>query len=258
MRVFPLVVSLLLGAGCASAPLLYAVESATSDTVVDGEASEWPSALRPVPSEAGLSIGLRRDADDLVVAVIAGDDRQARRIALGGLRIWVDPDGGTERVLGIRYPAPEAPDARSVVRSGPRQGGTRSGPDPQRLRRQFESGLDEVEVTRGVLTQRATADGGFGGLAASATWGARGLVVEMRIPLNAAPGLLPSTAGGAVGVGVELVDVRGTAIQARSASRPPPRREGVGDRPMPSEARPAAEPGVRVATVTRWLRAEFE
>ncbi|WP_420455881.1 hypothetical protein [Rubrivirga sp.] len=258
MRSLVFVALLALAAGCGSAPLLYAIEPATADTVVDGEASEWPSALRPVPSEAGLSIGLRRDADDLVVALIAGDDRQARRIALGGLRVWVDPDGGTERVLGIRYPAPEAPDARSVVRNGPREGGPMAGTDPQRLRRRFESGLDEVEVTRGVLTQRATADGSFGGLVASATWGTRGLVVEMRIPLEAAPGLLPTSAGDAVGVGVELVDVRATAIQARSAGRRPPRREGADDRPMPSEGRSAVEPAAQIATVTRWLRAGFE
>ena len=123
MRFFALLVAAATVSACGSSPLLYTASPATPDTAVDGQATEWPSALRPVPDESGLSVGFRHDGADLVVAVIAGDDRQARRIAVGGLRVWVDPMGGTDRALGIRYPSPEAPDARSVVRNGPRAGG---------------------------------------------------------------------------------------------------------------------------------------
>ena len=256
MRVLLVVSIALAAAGCGSAPPLYLAEPATPATVVDGEATEWPSALRPVPQEAGLSLGLRRDGTDLVVAVIAGDDRQARRIAIGGLRLWLDPEGGTERVLGVRYPAPADPDVRSVLRSGPRRGGAVDASDPTRLRRRFESGLDQVEVTRGVLTQRASADGSFGGLAAEATWGPRGLVVEMRIPLVAAPGLLATDAGDTVGLGVELLDIQGTQREAILQARQAP-RAGGDDRPMPPAGRPSVSDEIDVATVTRWLRAEI-
>ncbi|PAP75539.1 hypothetical protein [Rubrivirga marina] len=248
----------LVAAGCGSAPPDYFAEAATPETVVDGEAAEWPAALRPVPQEAGLSLGLRRDGDDLIVVVIASDDRQARRIAVGGLRLWVDPTGGTDRVLGVRYPAPPAPDARSVARSGPLRGGAIDDADPTRLRRRFESGLDQVEVTRGVLTQRASADGGFGGLEAESTWGSRGLVVEMRIPLVAAPGLLETAAGDAIGLGIELLDAQSTRREAMMRSRQPrPTTVGDDDRPMPPPEGPALEPdGLDIATITRWLRAE--
>ena len=242
-------------AGCGSAPPLYLTEPATPETVVDGEATEWPAALRPVPQEAGLSLGLRRDGDGLVVAVIASDERQARRIAVGGLRLWVDPEGGTDRVLGVRYPAPADPDVRAVLRSGPRRGGAIESTDPQRIRRRFESGLDQVEITRGVLTQRASADGSFGGLVAEATWGTRGLVVEMRIPLAAAPGLLETDAGDTVGLGVELLDVATTRREAMMEARQAP-RPGGDDRPMPTASRSAVPEGIDVATVTRWLRTE--
>lgn len=255
----PLLVLLALAAaGCGSAPPDYFAEAATSETVVDGEAAEWPAALRPVPQEAGLSLGLRRDGDDLIVAVIASDDRQARRIAVGGLRVWVDPAGGTDRALGVRYPAPPDPDARSVMRTGPRRGGAIDAVDPTRLRRRFESGLDQVEVTRGVLTQRASADGAFGGLEAESTWGPRGLVVEMRIPLTPAPGLLETAAGDVVGLGIELLDAQGTRREAMVRSRQPrPSAAGADDRPMPPPEGPVLDPdGIDVATITRWLRAE--
>lgn len=251
------VLVLVAAAGCGSAPPAYLTEAATPETVVDGEAAEWPAALRPVPDESGLTLGLRRDGDDLIVAVIASDDRQARRIAIGGLRVWVDPDGGTDRALGIRYPAPPDPDVRSVMRSGPRRGGAIDDADPTRLRRRFESGLDQVEVTRGVLTQRASADGAFGGLVAESTWGPRGLVVEMRIPLGPAPGLLETAAGDVVGLGIELLDAQGTRRELLMRSRQPRPRTAGDDRPMPPPEGPALDPeGVEVATVTRWLRAE--
>lgn len=256
MRLSLVVLASVLVAGCGSAPPLYLSEPATPETVVDGVAGEWPSALRPVPGEAGLSLGLRRDGDALVVAVIAGDERQARRIALGGLRVWIDPAGGTDRALGIRYPAPTDPDLRSIVRSDLRPGGGSAGLDPVRLRRQFEAGLDEVEVTRGVLTQRARPDGTFGGLTAASTWGTRGLIVEMRIPLAAAPGLLKTSAGEAVGLGVDLLDVAGSLRQPLTR-RPDPAMGASGDRPMPPRGGPALAPAaVELATVTRWLRVE--
>ncbi|WP_412061447.1 hypothetical protein [Rubrivirga sp. IMCC45206] len=248
MRSALAVFALVAVAGCASAPPLYLSEASTPETVVDGRVDEWPAALRPVPSESGLSIGLRRDAEALYVALIAGDDRQARRIALGGLQVWIDPAGGTEPVLGLRYPAPEAPGVREVLRNGPRRGGPEND-DPQRLRRRFEAGLDGIAVTRGVVTQRVARDGSFGGLRAAAMWGDQ-LVTEFRIPLAAVPGLLEAGAGNTIGLGVELLDSAQRIPQPRGARRGGARGADDGER-----ARPEA-PEVEIGTVTRWLRVE--
>ena len=88
----------------------------------------------------------------------------------------------------------------------------------------------------------------------------RGLVVEMRIPLTAAPGLLETSADGTVGIGVELLDVRTTAMQARmqNGRRPARPREGADDRPMPPAEGPAVEPEIDIATVTRWMKVGLE
>lgn len=230
-------------AGCGSAPPLYATV-APAETVVDGSAAEWPAALRPVPSESGLSIGVRVDGDDLYVALIAGDDRQARRIALGGVRVWVDPMGGDDPVLGVRYPAPEEPSRGEIAQGEPRRGGPRDD-DPTRLRRRFEAGLDVAEVTSGVVTQRIAPDGGAD-IKAAAMWGPQTLVIEMRIPLDARDGLLQQAAGRMIGVGVELLDVQRPRVE-------PPGGRGVTRSPR-AEGESIREPTFEASTLTRWLR----
>jgi len=247
----------LAAAGCSSGPALYSADPLTPETAVDGDAREWPVALRPVPREAGLSVGLRRGDDDLVVVVVASDERQARRIALGGLRVWVDPEGGTDKTLGVRYPAPDSSARRELRPVGARRG---TGPDPDRIRRRFEAGLDQIEITRGAVRQRASPDGRFGGLEAAATWGQRGLVIEMRIPLAATPGLLTTAPTESVSLGFELAEAvgrpmgggrrgEGGGMGPRTGGAPPD-----GTRP---DGEPRQRPEVEIQTVTRWLRVDL-
>ncbi|MEM0963167.1 MAG: hypothetical protein AAGK21_11605 [Bacteroidota bacterium] len=245
MRALLSVLSIVLVSGCGSAPPLYSTTPNVTDVSVDGMPAEWPSALRPVPGESGLSVGLQLDGRDLVAVFVAGDDRQARRIALGGIRVWIDPSGGDDRSFAIRYPVPEAPGVQELIRSAPR--GTRRGgtADPTQLRRRFEAGLDQAELTRGVVTQRVDPMGA--GFQAAAVWGPQDLVVEMRIPLDEAPGLLETSAGGVVGIGVELLDVRLPQIAGR---RIDPNRQPGGRQ---AERR---EPVFEPSTLTRWLRIE--
>ncbi|MGB3543246.1 hypothetical protein [Rubrivirga sp.] len=247
MRALLLGSVLVFAAGCGSAPPLYST-SDPAETTVDGSADEWPRALRPVPDESGLSIGLRLEDDDLVVALIAADGRQSRRIALGGLRVWVDPMGGDDRVLGVRYPAPGDPSRSDIAQRGPRPGG-RDGQDPTRLRRRFEAGLTQAELTRGVVTQQISPDGDAG-IEAAAMWGPQTMVIEMRIPLGAEDGLLDLPAGQEIGVGIELLDVQRpqpSAPNARTSGRGlPPGRRPTGDQ--------ARERVFEPSTLTRWLR----
>ena len=255
MRICTVLLFAALAAGCRTPSPLYTAQDATPETVVDGRADEWPQALRPVPREAGLSIGLRRAPDALVVAVIASDERQARRIALGGMRLWLDPEGGRDRVLGIRFPAPEPLGERALRTTARAQRDGRPAATDA-LRRRFESALGSVEITRGEAPPQRSAPGAVDGLETAATWGPRGLVVEVRVPLEASPALLPTRAGAALGVGVELVDVQQAVRQRRAAPGERP-RPGRGEAPDPGERVEAeAPPPVEVDTVTRWLRLE--
>ena len=248
---FALAASLVLIAGCSGGGPLYATLGSPSQVTVDGQATEWPAALRPVPREAALSIGIRRDADALAVVVVAGDERQARRVALGGLRLWIDPEGGEDRVVGVRFPAPEPLGDRTLRTS-------RAGSPDDALRRRFEEGTQTVEVTRQpvvtggtVRTQRSPV-GRVDGLETAATWERDRLVIEMRVPL-AASDLLPSGASGPLGIGVEVVDVQQTILARRAARGERPRQGEVPDTGEPTDARPEPPPP-EVDTVTRWFR----
>jgi hypothetical protein len=223
-----LAAALVAASGCGGAPPLYAPSTPTGPVEVDGVAAEWPAALRPVPREAGLSLALQRTDSALVVAVIARSDRQARRIALGGLRLWLDPEGGTDRVVGVRFPTPAPPSRVDIRRAGGEAG-------PQILRRRFEQSLDRVEVQRRDSV-RAVEPGDVPGLETVAQWGQGGLVVEARLPL-AAGALLDAAPGEALSLGVELLDLP----SGRRSRLPPPDLD---------------DPDFEPATVTRWLRVD--
>lgn len=206
-----------LAAGCAPAPPLYAVERAP--VVVDGDADEWPAALRPVPNEGGLTLGLRTSEDALFVVVVAGDERQIRRISSGGLRLWFDPAGGTERVLGVGFPTPLD---RAVARGGTAE------------RRRFEDRLGRISVQRGEGPVQTFELDNIDGVEAAAEWGARTLVAEVRVPFG--DGAVAIEPGGSLGVGVELAD---TSVR------------GIRD------VRGADDEAEGPPTITRWLRVEL-
>ena len=222
MRLAPLALALALAAGCAPAPPLYAVESAP--VTVDGDADEWPAALRPVPNEGGLTLGLRASDDALFVVVVAGDERQIRRISAGGLRVWLDPAGGTERVLGVGFPVPLD---RAVARGGTAE------------RRRFADRLDRVSVQRGDGPTQTFQLDNVEGVEAAAEWGARTLVTEVRIPFGDGP--VAVWPDGPLGVGIELAET-----SVRGIRRATPRGRGADD-----EASGVAP------TITRWLRVDL-
>ncbi len=237
--------ALLVLAGCGGA--LPLVPSAPEAAVVDGDAGEWTSGLRPVPGESGLSLGLRRTPDALVVALIAGDEWQARRIAAGGLTLWLDPAGGTARRVGLRFPV--GSDAEVDAAGG--------RPDDAALQAGFST--DRLATVRGTAVQSA-AVGGVPGVETAASWTARGLVAEVRLPLRgpAAAAFAGEAAGASVGLGIELAEVSRSGTSAppppsmtgRSASG---RLDGYGaDRR--AEGRDTAAPQESAPTATRRTR----
>ena len=249
MRLAALMSLLALGACQSAAPL---VASASAPVAVDGDAAEWAGGIRPVPGEPGLSLGVRNDAASLAVVIVAGSERQARRLATGGLVLWLDPAGGTVRRAGVRFP----------VGLGGAAGAAAGSDDPSRdaaLREAFRVGGGRLEVVRPRET-RPSAAAGVAGVETAAAWTAAGLVVEIRLPLRgpAALALAGERTGAAVGLGLELAEAPRDANAPAAPSLTGRGRDGRvdygADQSGRETAAPQDDPAAQAArTTTRWI-----
>ena len=243
---FAALMSLLALGGCRSAAPL--VASATTPVTVDGDAAEWSGGIRPVPGEPGLSLGVRNTEASLVVVVVAGSERQARRLATGGLVLWLDPAGGTARRAGIRFPVG--------------LGGAVAPDDASRdaaLREAFRGGGGRLETVR-TREARPSASGGVPGVETAAAWTSAGLVVEVRLPLRGpdAAALAGERTGAAVGLGLELAEAPRDPNAPAAPSLTGRSRDGRvdygADQSGRETAAPQDDPAAQTArTTTRWI-----
>ena len=254
----------LLGA-CASPLPTVASGPAPNPMAVDGDAREWEGALRPVPEETGLSMGVRNDADALYLVVVAGDGWQARRIAASGLTVWLNGDASSRKAYGLAFPVGLGSDGeRGRVRPGVLDGerprpdersAQRPDPDLQdRLREQFILSLDRIEVTRDG-DEQSIAVGGAAGIETAAAWTPDGLTVELRVPLRSGPYAVGVSPGAALGLGIELGDVARTGGARRGVQG----RRPIGGRGVGRQPEGAPQPREREApgSVVRWMAVEL-
>ena len=259
----PLVLCL---AACSSPLPVVASGEAPNPMAVDGDAREWEGALRPVPEEAGLSLGLRNDADALYLVVVAGDDWQARRVAGRGLTVWINESGTKDKAYGLSFPVGLGSDGeRGGARPGTQpdvyQPGGRIGEpvDPsgrdQHLRDGFLRSLDRIEITRNG-EKESVAVGGAAGIQTAAMWTDAGLVVEMRVPLHQGPYAVGAASGATLGLGVELAEVRQRRSGPRQIGGAPGMGGGRGGSSPREEARRRVE-RPQLGTVERWMAVEL-
>ncbi|GAB5534487.1 MAG: hypothetical protein Rubg2KO_07360 [Rubricoccaceae bacterium] len=255
----------LLLAACSSPLPIVSSGAAPNPMAVDGDAQEWEGALRPVPEEAGLSLGLRNDADALYLVVVAGDTWQARRVASRGLTVWINESGTKDKAYGLSFPVGlgsdgERGDARPRTEPGVYQPGGRVGEplDPsgldQRLREGFLRSLDRIEITRDG-NEASVAVGGAEGIQTAATWTDAGLVVEMRVPLRDGSYAVGVPSGATLGLGVELAEVQRRG-GPRQIGGTPGMADGRGSNSQREEARRRIE-RPQQGTVVRWMAVEL-
>ena len=78
------------------------------DITANGIDSEWKGAPQYYNKDRGVSIRVANDTRGLYLCVSASKDEMNRQFRMGGLTIWVDPQGGKEKVFGIHLPGAEA------------------------------------------------------------------------------------------------------------------------------------------------------
>ncbi len=75
---------------------------------IDGRNDDW-KGITPYRDKTGVSVAVANDSTDLYLCVILRDRAFERQFLTGNLTLWFDPDGGTHKQFGIRYPlGPEA------------------------------------------------------------------------------------------------------------------------------------------------------
>jgi hypothetical protein len=146
--------------------------------VVDGSLADWEARAVRFEDE-GVEVLALNDGESLYLGLTSDDPHLLGLVTRRGLTLWLDPAGGREEVLGIRFPlasggsagglqprgeagAPDPPDAGPA--SGDLGGMELLGPQP--------------------YTRKWVAAPGEGGVAVSLAADGTALVYEAKIPLG--------------------------------------------------------------------------
>lgn len=86
--------------------------------IIDGDLGEWTEGLL-VPPDTETAIAVRNDDDHLYLALRTHDQDVIRQVVMSGFTLWLDPDGGKNKVLGIGCPQ-SGRDSRPRMQEQPR------------------------------------------------------------------------------------------------------------------------------------------
>lgn len=244
--------------GCSSSKHAITSERVLQPVAIDGAHAEWGTSLRPVPDESGILYGVRNTDDRLYLIVVATGEEAARRIAVGGMTVWFDTEGGQEEVYGIRYPVGlfrsrgEARSRGERGRRGEEGRSDRPGNDPAqreaRLRRSFE----RVAILReGGREHTDYVLGEVPGVRAAAVSQETGFVAELEVPIGEGAFDLAVTPGQAFGMALELAPTLQRRPGGRQGGRPG--RGGETGRGGGIPGGLDSRPGTTTESVTHWL-----
>jgi len=150
------------------------------DIVVDGDYTEWGGQMWALDQE-NIYIGTLNDDAFLYLSIVASDRQTGMKMVMQGFTLWFDPDGGTDKVLGIRFPLGVGDEKKGP----PSRPGEMSEPDSEQIKEQFESSLTELEIfTKGNELPNRLLVADAHGVDVSASVESRSFVYELKIPLH--------------------------------------------------------------------------
>jgi hypothetical protein len=77
-----------------------------NNIVMDGDDSDWESAISFYDESSGLMYSVANDDENLYVLVKATAQAAMVKFTMGGVELWVSADGKEKRKTGIKYPIP--------------------------------------------------------------------------------------------------------------------------------------------------------
>jgi hypothetical protein len=91
----------LLFTGCGTVNV--ASKWADNKITVDGVDDEWQSGAYYL-KDHNLLLGIKNDDENFYFAMITSDETNIHQILTGGLTLWFDNDGGSDKKFGVRFP----------------------------------------------------------------------------------------------------------------------------------------------------------
>jgi hypothetical protein len=178
---------------------------AHSALTIDGQMEDWKDAPFVVLEDEHVAIGVENDGEYLYIAGKIADAALRRMVERAGLTLWIDPEGGTDDNLEIRFPASSLADLR---RGRGAFWESLTEEEKSRAQEQLDERrngillIDKRRVRSQIYPARSRT-GFAAGIASSA-----GLTTfEFRLPINLreyVPGLESIATSGGVGLGVKI------------------------------------------------------
>ena len=73
------------------------------EITIDGMATDWQDPM-VYAEDAKVAVGIVNDEQHMYVCLTPADIRTATQMAMTGFMVWFDPEGGTKKRFGIRFP----------------------------------------------------------------------------------------------------------------------------------------------------------
>jgi hypothetical protein len=186
------------------------------EVTIDGNGNDWEGATVYFENE-NMTIGLLNDQDFLYL-FLASDDRDIqRRLVMRGLTVWFDPDGGKDRIFGIRFPlGMQDPGMPLAFRE-------ETKPDREGFNEMYKKTLNELEIIGpGEHDRLRTSVVGDHGISVKLGESDEHLAYELKVPLSRTvehPHAIGSTAGKTIGVGFETTRLNREIMKDRFGGR---------------------------------------
>ena len=227
--------------GCGSS-LQIASKWSEQKVKVDGNLREWSDSTAFVEKD-GLRCGVMNDGEFVYICMMSSKPNIGRQILFRGMTVWFDPNGGSKKTIGIRFPIGmrrgEMPMQRDEEETDQR------GNRIDAMERQAVSDFEFVGPTEKDLQMVSRLQGQ--GVEMHLTSTPERFVYELKVPLaysSAHPYAIESRAGSPIGVGFETNTMqRAAATEGEGEGRGEGGRSGRGGMPGMGAGRGGRMPG---------------
>jgi len=237
--------------GCSNGKLELNSDWRDREITIDGKNADWLGAMLFF-EEDNISVGLLNDDNFLYICMIAEDQFIRAQVMRQGFTLWFDPDGGKEKIFGIKYPVGMKASERGMGRD--EQNLERACEVPRRPMNELEilgPGKDEVKK---MLIEEAK------GIEINIEFSSGMLVYELKVPLIQSehhPYAIGAEAGSSVGIGLETTKIErpdmssGMSGEGGRGGPTGGMRGGAGGRGMPGGRRPQMRNPLKIWAVVQ-------